>query len=226
MYSSNAHLNIGNDKIIPSDSAKNIGALIDNHLSFDSHVSNVCKKCYLSLHQISQIRPHLTVDATATLVNALVTSKLDNLNSLLNGLSDFKIQQLQYVQNNAARLVTKAKKFDHITPILKKLHWLPVVFRIEYKVLLLCFKSLNGLGPKYLSNLLMPYIPKRNLRSSDKKLLIEPKFRLQTYGGRAFSVYAPRIWNKLPLSLRNCDKLDTFKSKLKTHLFTKAFGDL
>ena len=84
-----------------------------------------------------------------------MTAKLDNLNSLLYGLPDSKIKQLQHIENSAARLVAKVRKFDNITPILKKLHWLPVAFRIEYKILLLCFKCLNDLGPKYLAELLI-----------------------------------------------------------------------
>ena len=139
------------------------------------------------------------------------------------GLPDVRIKQLQQIQNNAARLVLKAKKYDNITPILKKLHWLPITFRIEYKILLLCFKSLNGLGPKYLAELLLPYVPNRCLRSSDQKLLIEPKSRLKSYGDRAFSVCAPKLWNKLPLALRTCGKVDVFKRNLKTYLFKQAF---
>ena len=165
--SNTTSITIGTDKIIPTCSAKNIGAIIDNHLTMEKHVQNICKSCYLSLHQISQIRSHLTIDAASTLVNALVTSKLDNLNSLLYGIPDFRIQQLQYIQNNAARLISKTKKYNNITPILKSLHWLPVTFRIQYKILLLCFKSLNGIGPRYLADLLSPYVPNRNLRSSD-----------------------------------------------------------
>ena len=219
----NESISIGDDKIAPSTSAKNIGAMIDSYITMESQVKEICRKCYLSLYQISQIRSYITDDAACTLVNALVTSKLDNLNSLLYGLPDCKIQQLQYIQNNAARLIAKCKKYDNITPILKKLHWLPVSFRIQYKILLLCFKSLNGLGPKYLAELLLPYVPDKDLRSSDEKLLIEPKTRLKTYGDRAFSICAPRLWNKLPKALRLSTKIEAFKKHLKTHLFKQAF---
>ena len=153
-----------------------------------------------------------------------MTAKLDNLNSLLYGLPDSKIKQLQHIQNSAARLVEKVRKFDNTTPILKKLHWLPVAFRIEYKILLLCFKCLNDLGPKYLAELLIPYVPTRSLLSLDKKLLVEPKSRLKSYGDRSFSICAPRLWNKLPMSLRECEKVDTFKSNLKTYSFKQAFA--
>ena len=107
--------------------------------------------------------------------------------------------------------------------ILRGLHWLPVSARIEFKILLLVFKVSNGLGPLYLSELLRPYIPNRNLRSSKKKLLIIPKSNLKTYGCRAFSHRAPTLWNALPDDIRQVELLETFKSKLKIHLFRQFF---
>lgn len=95
--------------------------------------------------------------------------------------------------------------------------------RIDFKILLLVFKVLNGLGPLYLSELLEPYIPNRHLRTSTKKLLIVPKCNLKTYGYRAFSHRAPTLWNALPDDIRQVELLETFKSKLKTHLFRQFF---
>jgi hypothetical protein len=100
---------------------------------------------------------------------------------------------------------------------------LPVEFRIEYKILLLTFKSMNGLAPAYLSDLLMPYVPARSLRSSNMNLLKEHDSRTVTYGQRAFACCAPKLWNSLPNDLRSCSSLDVFKKCLKTHLFRKAF---
>ena len=91
--------------------------------------------------------------------------------------------------------------------------------RIDFKILLLVFKVLNGLGPPYLCELLKPYIANRNLRSSKKKLLIVPKCNLKTYGYRVFSHRAPILWNALPDDIRQVEHLQMFKSKLKTHLF-------
>ena len=141
----------------------------------------------------------------------------------LYGIPQAEIKKLQAIQNCAARLVTRTKKYDHITPILKRLHWLPVKWRLQYKVLLLTYKALNGKAPSYISELLTAYSPKEGLRSSEQKLLAIPRTKLKTYGPRSFSVAAPSLWNSLPLSLRDPMSLDSFKVKLKTHLMQLAY---
>ena len=127
--------------------------------------------------------------------------------------------------NTAARLVTHLRKLESITPVLFKLHWLPVKQRIEFKMLLLVFKSLNGLAPRYLREKLV-YKKSNGLRSSDKKLLIIPKSNLKCYGDRSFSFAGPKLWNSLPCDLRTCDSLEFFKRKLKTLLFKEAFSKI
>ena len=97
-------------------------------------------------------------------------------------------------------------------------------FRIDFKVLLLVFKCLNGLGPSYLSDLLLSYQPSRTLRSSGTGLLIVPKVRTKTHGEAAFSHYGPRLWNSLPEGVRTAETVDIFKRRLKTHFFSLAFG--
>ena len=111
---------IGEECVTAVSSARNIGAIIDRHLTMEDEVSNVCCNCYLSLRQMSQIRPYLTEKATTTLVHALI-SKLDCYNSLLIGIPDWLKRKLQLIQNNAGRLITKNKMSDHITPVFKKI---------------------------------------------------------------------------------------------------------
>ena len=103
------------------------------------------------LKNISKIRRYLSQDATEILIHAYITSKLDNCKSLLYGLSTYVINELQTIQNAAARIVTFGKKTDHTTPVLRKLNWLPVQYRIIFKILLLVYKGLNGLAPTYIS---------------------------------------------------------------------------
>ena len=189
-----------------------------------SQVSSLCKNMYFKLKQIGSVRQFLTTSVTATLVTSLVLSKLDYCNSVLSGITGDKIKKLQTVQNNAARLVMKKKKRDHITPLLKDLHWLPVPQRIEYKNALMCYKCLNGLAPDYLSNLLEVYSPNRPLRSSTDQTLFKTKTKkYKSYGERSFSYVGPQIWNKLPKNVRHAEKLGIFKRKLKHHLFVSAF---
>ena len=115
--------------------------------------------------------PLLTQKDTATLVHAFVTSKLDNCNLLLAELPQYLLDKVQRVQNAAVRLVSRTRKYDRITPVLRELHWLPVKQRIIFKILLFTYKALNVLAPQYISDFLVQYIPPRALRSSDKKLL-------------------------------------------------------
>ena len=142
-------LEVGDETVTPSKIARNLGVTLDDSLSMVEHVNHVAKSCYFQLHKISQIRKYLTENATADIVRSLVLSKLDYCNSILYGLPDHLIQRLQLVMNSAARLVFRRRKNDSVSELMIRLHWLPVKYRIEFKVLLLVFKSLNSLAPQY-----------------------------------------------------------------------------
>ena len=151
---SDINITIGDSVISASSSVRNIGAVLDSGLSMDEQIKNICWACNISLQSLSKIRSCVTEDS-ATLTHAFITCKLDNLNSLLTGpYMDTKLNRLQLIQNHAARIITRTKKFDHISGVLKKLHWLPIKARIDYKVLLLVLKYLVGIGPSYLKELL------------------------------------------------------------------------
>ena len=102
------------------------------------------------------------------------------------------------------------------------LHWLPICYRIVFKILLITYKALNNLTPSYIRDLLTPYVPSRQLRLSSKDLLVIPRFNLKTNGARSFSVAAPALWNTLPSDIMNSSSVSVFKTKLKTFLFKKA----
>jgi len=218
-------LSLSSNDISPVPSARNIGVIFDQYLTMESHVNNICKVCYFNLRNISKIRKNLTSSSVKTFVHTFIASRLDNCNSLLIGTPSRITLKLQKVQNAAARLITRKKYHDHITPILLDLHWLPIVFRIQFKILLLTFKCLNNFAPVYLSSLLDIYTPSRTLRSSsDNFLLVHKSARLLSFGDRSFTIQAPKLWNILPFKIRCCTSLITFKSLLKIFLFKKAFN--
>ena len=162
------------------------------------------------------------VQAAIRLVHSLVISRLDYANALLFGITDVLIGKLQRVQNYAARLVVRCDRRDHITPILKKLHWLPVKQRVTYKIILLTFRALNGLAPIYIVDMLHRHRPTRALRSADNNDLQVPSTSSR-YGDRTFAASAPRLWNALPRELKIATSLISFKILLKTHLFRIAY---
>ncbi len=201
----------------------NLGVLLDESLHFDKHISSVIGSSFYQLRLLSKIKPFLNHNTLEMAVHAFITSHLDYCNSLYCGSSKLLIDRLQLVQNAAARFLHNSCKSVHITPILRTLHWLPIKFRIDFKILLFVYKSLHDLAPMYLSELLHPYTPSRCLRSSDQNLLLVLQSRLKRRGDRAFSVVGPRLWNSLPLDIRLAPSLSTFKSLLKTYLFSLAY---
>ena len=140
------------------------------------------------------------------------------------GLPDILINKLQHVQNAAAQMITGSNHFEGAKHLLFQLHWLPISFRIDFKILLLTFKSIHGEGPEYLRELLVEYAPGRNLRSSSRDHLVQPRTHSR-HGDRAFSAAAPRLWNSLPASVKSSPSVDSFKTSLKTLFFRQAFAD-
>lgn len=204
-----------------TDKARNLGVVMDSDLNFNSHIKTITRSAYYHLKNIARIKGFLSKEDTEKLVHAYIFSRLDYCNGIFTGLNKKSIKQLQLIQNAAARVLTNTKKMDHITPVLKSLHWLPVCKRIDFKILLLTYKALNGLGPKYISDLLVVYEAPRLLRSSGTGLLCVPRVRTKK-AEAAFGFYAPHLWNKLPEHLRCAQTVSAFKSGLKTLLFTIA----
>ena len=130
-------------------------------------------------------RPFISEYACRMLVIVLVTSRLDYGNALLYGITKHLTDKLRRVHNTAARLIARTKRTDHITPVLIRLHWLPVEYRSQYKRILYVFKALHGLAPVYLTERVKPYVPSRSLRSQSTSLLQVPTTRTETYGNRA-----------------------------------------
>lgn len=136
------------------------------------------------------------------------------------------MNRLQNVQNTAARIISRTSRYDHITPVLKDLHWLPIQYRIKYKIQTHTYKALHEQSPVYIRNLLNIYTPRRTLRSqNDSSTLEVPKSRNVSLGDRSFAVAAPRLWNSLPSGIRDAPSLYSFKRSLKTHYFIEIHGN-
>uniref|UniRef100_A0A803TXA5 Reverse transcriptase domain-containing protein n=1 Tax=Anolis carolinensis TaxID=28377 RepID=A0A803TXA5_ANOCA len=168
--------------------------LLDSSLSLEPQVSAMARGAFAQLRLVRQLRPYLGKSDLATVVYALVTSRLDYCNALYVGLPLKTARKLQLVQRAAARLIMGAAYRERTTPLLSQLHWLPICYRAQFKVLVLTYKALNGSGPTYLSERISSYEPTRTLRSSGEALLsIPPASQVQLVGtrDRAFSVVAP-----------------------------------
>ena len=149
------------------------------------------------------------------LIHNYVISRLDYCNSLFMNLPKDEIFKLQKLQNSAAKLVLGMRKRDSATLALTKLHWLNVKSRVAFKVILLVFKMLTGKCP--------PTVELRYKETSERSsdlLLLETKMFHSKYGKRLFQYNGPRLWNALPVEIRMTTNIETFKSSLKTYLFS------
>jgi len=205
------------------DTARNLGVVFDSQLSMSEQVASVCRGGYYQLRQLRPLTKCMSKDAIKTLTHAFITSRLDYCNSLYYGISDGLMNRLQSVQNAAARLVMGVGRREHITPVLRQLHWLPVRRRVQYKLATLVYRSLTGTAPAYLSEecQLTTNVRARSLRSSDCQTCTVRRSH-NNFGDRCFAVASPNTWNTLPLELRQSDSdmsYSSFKRLLKTYLF-------
>ena len=128
-----------------------LGVWLDRDLSMKIHISMILKGGFISLRQMKSIKDLLSIESLKTLASALVLSRINHGNIILAGLPKYQKNRLQSLINTATRLITGTRKYDHISPVLRDLHWLKIDERIDYKVLLLVFKCLHNGGPVYLS---------------------------------------------------------------------------
>ena len=190
-----------------------------------THIKTLCRNLNFQLRNIGRIRRFLDHDTCHLVVRALVLSRVDYGNALLLGANTTDIQRLQRIQNWAAKLICRVTKSDHATPCLRKLHWLPIRERIDFKILTYVYKCLYGTAPSYLSSLFSLYRPTRSgLRSSSDttRLAVHRSIKtLKTADNRSLTYVVPRMWNHLPRTIRESVSLTIFKKCLKTYLYPK-----
>jgi len=216
-------LTVGDDVIQPVTSVRDLGVYLDAELKMKEHVSHVTRSCFFILRRLRQIRRYAGPEVTKRLVAAFILSRLDYCNAVLAGLPQTTIRPLQCVQNAAARLITGSQFHDHITPVLKELHWLPVTSRITYKLCLLMHLIHTRQCPDYLMNIVSltaACATRPGLRSACGLSYQKPRLKT-VFGERAFSYAGPDAWNSLPSTLQSLSDTPSFKKLLKTYLFER-----
>ena len=220
---------LGN-KVSPASNVKNLGVVFDPNLTLTDHISQVIKSTRFHIRDLYRIRHLLDLNTAILLANALVSSRIDYCNSLFASLTLSELKRLQGVQNSLCRVVTRTSRYTHATPNLEKLHWLPVKYRVLFKIGLITYKVLKYGQPVYLKDKLHPYTSSRNTRRSSPKykFLQVPSFdskihKSHKYLTKSFSHHAPVFWNSLPVHVRTSPSVTSFRKHLKTHLFKSAF---
>lgn len=217
------HVVLLGKNIFPSSSAQDLGLQVDCTLSYDEHITNTVSSCTGSLCQINRVKHLLDTSTLENVVNALVFSRLYYCSSVWSNTAKKNIVKLQKVQNFAARIITGARKFDHITPVLKELNWLPVDSVLKYKDGILAFKCVKGLAPNYLSERFITRSLVHNRNTRNKDGLNIPACRSAS-GQRTFLYRAISLWNSLPREITDTSSLRTFKKGLRKLLFNSCFS--
>ena len=208
-------------EITSSKSAKNLVVTMDCNLTYDEHTTQLTSKCIGSLCQINGVKYLFDRRTLITIINSLVFSKLLYCSSVWANTTKKNIELLQTVQNFAARIVSGTRKFDHVTPILKQLQWLPVIKQLEVRDATMVFKCLNGLAPPYLCQKFKTRSEVHNCNTRNRDRLHIPLCRTAA-GQRAFTFRGQKLWNSLPDEFQSITNLDVFKVKIKQH-FLRVF---
>ena len=223
-HAADISVKIGSDIIKPSPCVRDLGSWLDATMNMREQVSKTARAGYQHLRSISRIRRNLDAPSCAKVIHSTVTSRQDFHNALLAGSHQCVIKPLQRLQNHAARLLTRTAKSDHITPVLKDLHWLPVRERIDYKMLVYIRDALHDArSPQYMKEMFQHYVPPRPLRSADDPHTLVISDANRNEGRRRPSHYGAILWNSLPVTLRCNMSKEVFKKQLKTVLFNRAF---
>ena len=196
--------------------AKNLGVWLDENLNFSFHIRKVVSSAFMVIRAISKIKYFLPKECLCTIVCSLVLSKLDYCNALYYGINNKEIALLQSVQNAAIRLIGGGRKYDResLTPLYNELHWLRISERVVFKLCLIVHKCVWGLGPESYDEMIV-------MKNSRTLKLVEKKFETG-YGKRSFSCAGPKLWNCLPMNVREEKDTENFKKRLKSLLMMEA----
>ncbi len=219
-YEGTKQLTVGTDTVKSTKEIKILGVTLDYNMTMEKHVTNTCRSAHIQTRKIGSIRKYLTNDASKTITQSLVTVRLDYCNSLYMGLPLKTIHRLQLSHNNAARVVSRVSRYDHITGVLKALHWLPINRRCQFKLLTMTYKALHRDAPSYICDSLQWYTPARPLRSGSTTSLVPKRHRTIKIGKRLLDTSTATLWNTLPNHIKTSKDILTFKKQVKTYLFS------
>ena len=218
-------MRVCNDYVTPSTTVCDLGIYIDSDVAMRSHVSRTVSSCFAVLRQLRSIRRSVPDTVFQSLVVSLVLPHLDYGNAALAGLPANQHRRLQSVLDSAARLIHRSTRFDHVSPLLRELHWLRSPERVDFKLAVTVYRCLHGLAPTYLADCIRRAADanRRQLRSSVSLALVVRRTRLVTVGDRAFPVAGSRLWNSLPRDVSSAPTLPVFRNRLKTYLFSRSY---
>ena len=220
-------LRVCSDTVTRVQCVRDPGIYLDSDLSMRPHVQRTVSSCFAVLRQLRSIRRSVSRPVMTSLIVSLFLPRLDYGSATLAGLPNILLNRLQSVLNAAARLVYCARRNNHITPLLRDLHWLRVPERIAFRLAVLVYRCQHDIGTLYLAaelHRVADVESRRRLRSASTTALVVPQTSRPTIGDRAFQVAAAHVWNSLPQSVTSSPSLATFRRRLKTELFSRSFG--
>ena len=201
----------------PVSQVKDLGTILDSQLKYKEHVQHLSSSCISKLGQISRVKHLFDQSTLVTIINTLIMSKISYCSSIWSNTSDDNIKKIQLIQNCAARLVSGKAKYDHISPSLKELGWLPIKEYLQYRDAVLTHKCINNQAPSYLCEKFTRRNQIHDRTTRNQNELDIPKYRTTT-GQRTFKYRGTKIWNTLDEDLKSIENLNHFKHKLKTGL--------
>lgn len=202
--------------------AKDLGINLDSYLSYDDHISKLVSSCMRKLCQINRVKDSFDNETLKLVIETLVISKLLYCSTVWSNTSSNNINKLQSVQNFACRIITKTRKFDHVTPALRELNWLPVEKLLLYKDTVMAYKCFNGLAPDYLVDKFAKRSDIHDRSTRNHNLLDIPLYKTAT-GQRTFNYRGVKIWNDLDDKLKNITSITTFKKDLREFLLKESY---
>ena len=205
--------------LVPATTAKDLGVIMDPNLTFDNHVLETVSSCMSRLAQINRGKYSFDKQSLIIIINSLVFSKLFYCSCVWSNTSQTNIKMLQTVQNFACRIVSGRRKYDHVSPALKELRWLPVKEHLYYRDAVMSFKCLTGCAPEYLSAQFIRRGDVTNRRTRSSQMLNIPRFRTAS-GQRSFCYRAVTLWNSLSNDLKLCESVNVFKRRLRSRLLS------